>query len=47
MYEIYCKLRDAKGMKDADVARKLGLPNQLSRTGRMEEAVQKTLNYKK
>lgn len=25
MYEIYCKLRDAKGMKDADVARKTGI----------------------
>lgn len=25
MYEIYCKLRDAKGMKDADVARETGI----------------------
>ena len=25
MYEIYCKLRDAKGIKDADVARETGI----------------------
>lgn len=25
MYEIYCKLRDAKGMKDSDVARETGI----------------------
>lgn len=25
MYEIYCKLRDAKGCKDADVARETGV----------------------
>ena len=25
MYEIYCKLRDAKGTKDADVARETGI----------------------
>ncbi len=26
MYEIYCKLRDLKGCKDAEVARKTGIP---------------------
>lgn len=25
MYEIYCKLRDAKGLKDADVAKATGI----------------------
>lgn len=25
MYEIYCELRDARGMKDADVARETGI----------------------
>lgn len=25
MYEIYCKLRDAKGMKNSDVARETGI----------------------
>ena len=25
MYEIYCKLRDERGMKDADVARETGI----------------------
>lgn len=25
MYEIYCKLRDDRGMKDADVARETGI----------------------
>ena len=25
MYEIYCKLRDEKGVKDADVARETGI----------------------
>lgn len=25
MYEIYCKLRDEKGLKDADVVRKTGI----------------------
>ena len=25
MYEIYCKLRDARNMKDADVARETGI----------------------
>ena len=25
MYEIYCKLRDSKGMKDADVAKATGI----------------------
>ena len=25
MYEIYCKLRDLKGMKDSDVARETGI----------------------
>ena len=25
MYEIYCKLRDKRGMKDADVARETGI----------------------
>ena len=25
MYEIYCKLRDKKGLKDADVARETGI----------------------
>ena len=30
MYEIYCKLRDAKGMKDADVARETGITKSTS-----------------
>ena len=25
MYEIYCKLRDERGLKDADVARETGI----------------------
>ena len=25
MYEIYCKLRDSKGMKDSDVAKATGI----------------------
>lgn len=25
MYEIYCKLRDERGMRDADVARETGI----------------------
>ena len=25
MYEIYCKLRDCKGMKDSDVAKATGI----------------------
>ena len=47
MYEIYCELRDARGMKDADVARETGITKSTFQIGKTEEATLKMPNYKK
>ena len=41
MYEIYCKLRDEKGCKDADVAKATGITKSTFLIGRMGEVNQK------
>jgi transcriptional regulator with XRE-family HTH domain len=51
MYEKYCKLRDSKGVKDADVARETGIPKSTfsdwkkSRSAPKSEKLQKIADY--
>ena len=50
MYEIYCKLRDLKGMKDSDVARETGISKSTfsdwksGRSNPKDEKLRKILN---
>lgn len=47
MYEIYCKLRDSKGMKDSDVAKATGITKSTFSDWKMVEAILKMLNYRR
>ena len=47
MYEIYCELRDARGMKDADVARETGITKSTFQIGKTVEVTRKMPNFKK
>lgn len=45
MYERYCKLRDSKGLNDAEVAKYGGFPKSTFQIGKKEKAVQNCLSW--
>ena len=48
MYEIYCKLRDSKGLKDSDIAKATGITKStFFRLGKTEEANPKNAKLQK
>lgn len=45
MYERYCKLRDSKGLNDAEVAKYGGFPKSTFSDWKKEKAVQNYLSW--
>ena len=47
MYEIYCKLRDSLGLKDADIVKATGITKSTFLIGKVVEANQSKKSSKK